>query len=136
VRRHHAGNTWTGLYNPQFRRPKTSSILLLYLLLMFADVNVQLDRLPHWMSTLAQALPVTHGAKAARELVAGTPSATSRPCSQQKPSSLSSTGLAASLPEMRERSLLWPATRMTPHRQCSTTPAGRLDQTDSLANRA
>jgi ABC-2 type transport system permease protein len=45
--------------------------LLLYVLLMFAGVNVPLDRLPHWMSTLAQGLPVTHGAKAARQLVGG-----------------------------------------------------------------
>ncbi|HZQ81336.1 MAG TPA: ABC transporter permease [Gaiellaceae bacterium] len=45
--------------------------LLLFVLLMFAGVNVPLDRLPGWLSTIAQGLPVTHGAKAARELVAG-----------------------------------------------------------------
>jgi ABC-2 type transport system permease protein len=75
--RHHADNTWTGLYDPQFptisRDKDQLSILLLYLLLMFAGVNVPLDRLPQRMSTLAETLPVTHGAKAARELVAGTP---------------------------------------------------------------
>ena len=46
---------------------------LLFFLLIFAGVNVPLDRLPGWMSTFAQGLPVTHGAKAARELVAGAP---------------------------------------------------------------
>jgi ABC-2 type transport system permease protein len=45
--------------------------LLLYVLLIFAGVNVPLERLPGWMSTLAQGLPVTHGVKAARELVGG-----------------------------------------------------------------
>ena len=45
--------------------------LLLYVLLIFAGVNVPLDRLPVWLSTLAQGLPVTHGAKAARQLVNG-----------------------------------------------------------------
>jgi ABC-2 type transport system permease protein len=45
--------------------------LLLFVLLLFAGVNIPLDRLPNWMSTLAQGLPVTHGAKAARQLVAG-----------------------------------------------------------------
>lgn len=44
---------------------------LLFALLIFAGVNVPLDRLPGWMSTFAQGLPVTHGAKAARELVGG-----------------------------------------------------------------
>ena len=47
--------------------------LLLYVLLIFAGINVPLDRLPGWMSTLAQGLPVTHGANAARQLVAGAP---------------------------------------------------------------
>lgn len=45
--------------------------LFLYVLLIFAGVNVPLDRLPSWASTMAQGLPVTHGAKAAREAVAG-----------------------------------------------------------------
>ncbi|MFL5954066.1 MAG: ABC transporter permease [Gaiellaceae bacterium] len=47
--------------------------LLLFVLLLFAGVNIPLDRLPGWMATLAQALPVTHGANAARQLVAGAP---------------------------------------------------------------
>jgi ABC-2 type transport system permease protein len=45
--------------------------VLLYVLLLFAGVNIPLDRLPGWLSTLAQGLPVTHGARAARELVGG-----------------------------------------------------------------
>jgi ABC-2 type transport system permease protein len=45
--------------------------VLLYVLLLFAGVNIPLDRLPGWLSTLAQGLPVTHGARAARELVDG-----------------------------------------------------------------
>ncbi len=36
-----------------------------------AGVNVPLDLLPGWLSTIAQGLPVTHGVEAARELVAG-----------------------------------------------------------------
>ena len=44
---------------------------LLYALLLFAGVNVPLDRLPGWLSTLAQGLPVTHGARAGRQLAAG-----------------------------------------------------------------
>lgn len=47
--------------------------LLLYILLMFAGVNVPLDRLPHGLETLAQGLPITHGAKAARALIGGAP---------------------------------------------------------------
>ena len=47
--------------------------MLLYILLLFAGVSVPLDRLPGWMSTLAQGLPVTHGAHAARAILAGAP---------------------------------------------------------------
>ena len=47
--------------------------IYVYVLLIFAGVNVPLDRLPGWLSTLAQGLPVTHGANAARQLVAGAP---------------------------------------------------------------
>jgi ABC-2 type transport system permease protein len=45
--------------------------VMLYVLLLFAGVNVPLDRLPGWLSTLAQGLPITHGAEAAREIVGG-----------------------------------------------------------------
>lgn len=45
--------------------------VLLYILLLFAGVNVPLDRLPDWLSTLAQGLPITHGAEAARDIVGG-----------------------------------------------------------------
>ncbi|MFN0154616.1 MAG: ABC transporter permease [Gaiella sp.] len=44
---------------------------MLFALLIFAGVNVPLDRMPGWLSTLAQGLPVTHGTEAVRELVAG-----------------------------------------------------------------
>jgi ABC-2 type transport system permease protein len=45
--------------------------VMLYVLLLFAGVNVPLDRLPEWLSTLAQGLPITHGAEAARDIVGG-----------------------------------------------------------------
>jgi ABC-2 type transport system permease protein len=45
--------------------------VMLYVLLLFAGVNVPLDRLPGWLSTLAQGLPITHGAEAARQIVGG-----------------------------------------------------------------
>lgn len=66
-----------GLFNAslglRWRETAVIGNLLLYMLLLFAGVNVPLDRLPGWMSTLAQGLPVTHGANAARQLVAGAP---------------------------------------------------------------
>lgn len=64
-----------GLFNAalglRWRETGVLGNLFLYALLLFAGVNVPLDRLPGWMSTLAQGLPVTHGAEAARRLVAG-----------------------------------------------------------------
>jgi ABC-2 type transport system permease protein len=64
-----------GLFNAalglRWRETAVLANLLLFVLLLFAGVNIPLDRLPGWMSTLAQGLPVTHGARAARELVAG-----------------------------------------------------------------
>jgi len=45
--------------------------VMLYVLLLFAGLNVPLDRLPDWLSTLAQGLPITHGAEAARDIVGG-----------------------------------------------------------------
>ena len=44
-------------------------------------MNVPLDLLPGWLSTIAQGLPVTHGVEAARELVAGECSRTWCRCS-------------------------------------------------------
>ena len=41
------------------------------MLLIFCGVNVPLDDLPDWMSTVAQVLPVTHAVEAGREVVAG-----------------------------------------------------------------
>lgn len=64
-----------GLFNAslglRWRETAVIGNLLLYVLLLFAGVNIPLDRLPGWMSTLAQGLPITHGANAARQLVAG-----------------------------------------------------------------
>ncbi|MGN6797970.1 MAG: ABC transporter permease [Gaiellaceae bacterium] len=64
-----------GLFNAslglRWRETAVIGNLLLYILLIFAGVNVPLSRLPGWMSTLAQGLPVTHGANAARQLIAG-----------------------------------------------------------------
>jgi ABC-2 type transport system permease protein len=51
--------------------PALLSNMLLYFLLLAAGVNVPLDLLPGWLSTISQGLPVTHGVEAARELVAG-----------------------------------------------------------------
>ena len=55
----------------RWRETGVLSNTLLWVLLVFAGVNIPLDRLPDWMSRISQFLPVTHGAKAARELVAG-----------------------------------------------------------------
>ena len=66
-----------GLFNAslglRWRETAVIGNLLLYILLIFAGINVPLSRLPGWMSTLAQGLPVTHGANAARQLIAGAP---------------------------------------------------------------
>ena len=66
-----------GLFNAslglRWRETGVLGNLLLYMLLLFAGVNVPLDRLPGWMSTAAQGLPVTHGANAARQILAGAP---------------------------------------------------------------
>jgi ABC-2 type transport system permease protein len=40
-------------------------------LLVFCGTNVPLDGLPHWMRTVAEGLPVTHGLQAARDIAAG-----------------------------------------------------------------
>jgi ABC-2 type transport system permease protein len=47
------------------------SNLVFAILLVFCGVNVPLDDLPGWMSTVARGLPVTHAVEAGRELVAG-----------------------------------------------------------------
>ncbi len=41
------------------------------MLLVFCGVNVPLDDLPSWMSTVAEGLPVTHAVEAGRAAVAG-----------------------------------------------------------------
>ncbi|MGH3004213.1 MAG: ABC transporter permease [Gaiellaceae bacterium] len=64
-----------GLFNAslglRWRETGVLGNVFLYLLLLFAGINIPLDRLPGWMSTLAQGLPLTHGAAAARALVDG-----------------------------------------------------------------
>ena len=64
-----------GLFNAslglRWREAAVISGVFLYLLLLFTGINIPLDRLPGWLSTLAQGLPLTHGAHAARELIAG-----------------------------------------------------------------
>ena len=49
------------------------SNLVFAVLLVFCGVNVPLEDLPDWMSTVAQGLPVTHAVEAGREVVAGAP---------------------------------------------------------------
>ena len=49
------------------------SNLVFAVLLIFCGVNVPLDDLPGWMSTVAQVLPVTHAVEAGLEVVAGAP---------------------------------------------------------------
>jgi ABC-2 type transport system permease protein len=64
-----------GLFNAalglRWRETGVLGNFLLYVLLLFAGVNIPLTRLPGWLSTFAQGIPVTHGAKATRELIAG-----------------------------------------------------------------
>jgi ABC-2 type transport system permease protein len=55
----------------RWRETALLSNLLLYFLLLAAGVNVPLDLLPGWLSTIAQGIPVTHGVEAARGVVAG-----------------------------------------------------------------
>jgi ABC-2 type transport system permease protein len=67
--------TGIGLVNAslglRWRETGVLSNLILYFLLLFAGVNVPLDLLPGWAQTMAQGLPITHGAEAARDVVAG-----------------------------------------------------------------
>ncbi len=67
--------TGLGLVNAAIglRQRESASVsnLIFYFLLLAAGVNVPLELLPDWLATIAQGLPVTHGAQAARELVAG-----------------------------------------------------------------
>jgi ABC-2 type transport system permease protein len=53
------------------RETATLNNIVFGLLLVFCGVNVQLDVLPGWMSTIAQGLPLTHGIEAARSLAEG-----------------------------------------------------------------
>ena len=55
----------------RLREMSVFSNLVFAILLVFCGVNVPLDDLPAWMSTVASGLPVTHAVEAGRELVAG-----------------------------------------------------------------
>jgi ABC-2 type transport system permease protein len=67
--------TGLGLVNAalglRWRETAVLSNLILYFLLLAAGINVPFSLLPGWLETIARGLPVTHGAEAARELVAG-----------------------------------------------------------------
>ena len=67
--------TGLGLINAglglRIREVAVLSNILFGLLLIFTGANVPLDALPGWMSTTAQALPLTHGIEAARRLADG-----------------------------------------------------------------
>jgi ABC-2 type transport system permease protein len=45
--------------------------LAYFLMLLFCGVNIPLDDLPGWMSTIGRCLPLTHGIAAARRVAAG-----------------------------------------------------------------
>jgi ABC-2 type transport system permease protein len=47
--------------------------LVYFLMLLCCGVNVAIDDLPGWMQAIGNALPMTHGIEAAREVAAGTP---------------------------------------------------------------
>ena len=53
------------------RETATLNNIVFGLLLVFCGVNVPLDELPGWMSTIAQGMPLTHGIEAARKLADG-----------------------------------------------------------------
>jgi ABC-2 type transport system permease protein len=50
--------------------------LVYFMLLLFCGVNIPLDELPGWMQEIGNALPLTHGIEAAREVAAGAPLST------------------------------------------------------------
>lgn len=47
------------------------SNLMYFLMLLFCGVNIPLDALPGWMQAIGNALPLTHGIEAAREVAGG-----------------------------------------------------------------
>ncbi len=53
------------------RETATLNNIVFGILLVFCGVNVSLDDLPGWMSTLAQGMPLTHAIEAARGLADG-----------------------------------------------------------------
>ena len=70
-----ASCTGLGLANAalglRVRETAVSSNIIFAILLIFCGVNVPLSKLPGWMSTSAQVMPLTHGIEAARRLADG-----------------------------------------------------------------
>lgn len=60
-----------GAIGLRFRDIWLVSNVAVSLLLLLTGVNVPIERLPGWMRAIGEALPITHAARAARELVAG-----------------------------------------------------------------
>jgi ABC-2 type transport system permease protein len=50
-----------------------ASNLVYFLMLLFCGVNVPLDQLPTWMQAVGNAMPMTHGIEAARDVAGGRP---------------------------------------------------------------
>lgn len=62
-----------GAVGLRFRDVPILSNLALAILLIFCGVNVPLDKLPGWMHTTAEGLPMTHAIAAARSVAGGDP---------------------------------------------------------------
>ena len=60
-----------GAIGIRVRETAVLSNIVFAILLIFCGVNVPLDDLPSWMSTVAQGLPFTHGIEAARDIADG-----------------------------------------------------------------
>ena len=60
-----------GAIGIRVRETAVLSNIVFAILLIFCGVNVPLDELPNWMSTIAQGLPFTHGIEAARDVANG-----------------------------------------------------------------
>ena len=61
----------TGAVGLRMRDVPIIANLTMAVLLIFCGVNVPLDKLPDWMHTIAEALPLTHAIEAARQVADG-----------------------------------------------------------------
>jgi ABC-2 type transport system permease protein len=61
----------TGAFGLRMRDVPIIANLTMAVLLIFCGVNVPLDKLPDWMQTVAEALPLTHAIEAARQVADG-----------------------------------------------------------------